>query len=63
MHVFTFNVKKISLDYDERQWVVDCVRQPRKKTMSNSSPLIRGGKFEFQALMVFPRAGKEHFTP
>ena len=31
MHVFTFSYGKISLGNDERQWVVDCVRQPRKK--------------------------------
>jgi hypothetical protein len=30
MHVFTFSYEKISLDNNERQWVVDCIRQPRK---------------------------------
>ena len=46
MHVFTFWDEKISLDNNQRQWVVDCVRQP-KKAMSNLTCPIWGGKFEF----------------
>ena len=37
--------EKISLDNDQWQWVVDCVRQPKKSNEQFDLP-VRGGKFE-----------------
>jgi hypothetical protein len=53
-------VKKISLDIDQWQWDVDCVRQP-KKTMSNSISLFEGVSSNWIFKMVFPRRRKELF--
>jgi len=40
-----FDMKKISLDINQWQWVVDCVRQPKKSNEQFDLP-ARGGKFE-----------------
>jgi hypothetical protein len=40
-----FGMKKISLDNDQWQWVVDCVWQPKKSNEQFDLP-VRGGKFE-----------------
>jgi hypothetical protein len=37
--------KKNSLDNDQWQWVVDCIRQPKKSNEQFDLP-VRGGKFE-----------------
>jgi hypothetical protein len=40
-----FGMKKISLDNDQWQWVVDCVWQPKKSNEQFDLP-VRGGMFE-----------------
>ena len=55
-----FDMEKISLDIDQWQRVVDCVRQP-KKAMSNSISLFEGASSNWIYKMVFPRRRKNSF--
>jgi hypothetical protein len=60
MHVFTFSYEKISLGNNERQWVVDCVRQPRKNNGQFDLP-CEGGKSEIGSLHGLPALEKRTF--
>ena len=50
--------EKISLDNDQWQWVVDCVRQPKKSNEQFDLP-VRGASSNWIFKMVFPRRRKE----
>ena len=54
--------EKISLDNDERPWIVDCIRQS-KKSNEHSSCLIRGGKFESGSCHGVPAQKKRFVLP
>jgi hypothetical protein len=62
MHVFTFSYEKISLGNDERQWVVDCVRQPRKNNGQFNLP-CEGRKSEIRSLHGVPALKKRTLAP
>ncbi len=53
---------KISLNNDERQLVVDCVRQPRKNNGQFDFPR-KGGKFEIGSLHGVPALEKRTLAP
>ena len=54
--------EKISLGNDERQWVVDCVRQPRKNNGQFDLP-CEGGKSEIGSLHGVPALEKRTLAP
>jgi len=54
--------EKISLSNDERQWVVDCVRQPRKNNAQFDLP-FEGGKSEIGSLHGVPALEKRTLAP
>ncbi len=58
MHVFTSWYEKISLDNNQRQWVVNCIRQSKKSNEQFDLP-AQGGKFELDLSMVFLCERKE----
>ena len=62
MHVFTFWYEKISLDNDERRWVVDCVRQSKKDNGQFDLP-CEGGKSEIGSLHGVPTWRKRTLVP
>ena len=51
--------EKISLDNNQRQWVVNCVLQPPKKQWAIRPPPFEGASSNLDLSMVFPHKRKE----
>jgi len=62
IHVFTFWYEKISLDNDERWWVVECVRQSKKDNGQFDLP-HEGGKSKIGSLHGVPARREKTLVP